>query len=220
LRVGDHTPSTSKQRRTSPPVPVVAAQVAQVCAHVAKGHLRLDAALTEPAVEQLLAGPARAFRALLESHGERLAQRYGLHLSENWPDDPSTLHSRAAQFGDTRLAYVFGPKIATELIDDLEALGLAQRGGARDPRWIGMHPRTAAMYMTALADAMAARRKAQPVSDDALSHIGIGDITMVGLAEALLDDDGEAREEAEGSPFHPGVTGEGQTGRVNRVNFR
>ncbi len=138
-----------------------------------------------------LGAPAKAFRALLVSHGERLAQRYGLHLRESWPDDPSTLHSRAAQFGDTRLAYVFGPKIAAELIDDLEALGLAQRGGARDPRWIGMHPRLEAMYMTALADSMAARRKAQPVSDDALSHIGIGDVTMEGLAEALLDDDGE-----------------------------
>ena len=30
----------------------------------------------------------------------------------------------------------------------------------------------------------------------------------------------EARGKAEGLPFHPGVTGKGQTGRVNCVNLR
>jgi hypothetical protein len=134
---------------------------------------------------------ARAFRSLLSRHGERLAERYGTNLSANWPDDPSTVRSRAVHFGSPKLAYIFGPKVAPELIDDLVALGLAERGGRRDPRWIGMHPKLASVYMTVLAAAMATRRDAHPVSDDALSHIGVGDFSMNGLATALLNDDVE-----------------------------
>ena len=134
------------------------------------------------------ARPGLAFRELLATHGDQLRERYGLHLSANWPDDPATVSSRAALFGDTKLAYVFGPKIAPELIQDLEALGLAEQGGRRDPRWVGMHPKLANLYMVALAEAMAIPRGAQPVTSDALSHVGIGDFTMERLAGALLDD--------------------------------
>lgn len=52
-----------------------------------------------------------------------------------------------------------------------------------------MHPRLAAVYMTYLAGGMAARRNALPVSDDLLSHIGVGEPSMAGMAEALLSDD-------------------------------
>ena len=134
------------------------------------------------------ARPGRAFRELLATHGYQLRERYGLHLSANWPDDPATVGSRAAQFGDKKLAYIFGPKIAPELIQDLEALGLAEQGGRRDPRWVGMHPKLANLYMVVLAEAMAIPRGAQPVTSDALSHVGIGDFTMERLAGALLDD--------------------------------
>ncbi len=56
-----------------------------------------------------------AFRGLLASHGVQLRERYGLHLSQSWPDDPVTMRSRAAHFGDPKLAYVFGPKIDPRL---------------------------------------------------------------------------------------------------------
>jgi len=134
------------------------------------------------------ARPGLTFRELLATHGDQLRERYGLHLSANWPDEPATVRSRAARFGDTKLAYVFGPKIAPELIQDLEALGLAEQGGRRDPRWVGMHPKLANLYMVVLAEAMAISRGAQPVTSDALSHVGIGDFTMERLAGALLDD--------------------------------
>jgi len=141
-----------------------------------------------------------AFKSLLATHGQRLASRYGLHLSADWPEEPVTTHSSAGRFGDKRLAYIFGPKIDPDLVDELEALGLAERGGTRDPHWIGMHPRLAGIYMTALADAMATRRGAEPVSDDALSHIGISDFSMQGLAEALLAEDDELS-----PPLHHGA---------------
>lgn len=138
----------------------------------------------------------RAFRSLLATHGERLASRYGLHLSADWPEEPSG----AGHFGDTRLAYIFGLEIDPDLVDELVALNLAERGRTRDPRWVGMHPRLAGIYMTALADAMATRRGAEPVSDDALSHIGISDFSMEGLAEALLAEDDELS-----PPLHHGA---------------
>ncbi|MGI5146851.1 DUF6236 family protein [Plantactinospora sp. CA-294935] len=134
------------------------------------------------------AEPAREFREMLDACGERLALRYGVSLSESWPDDPATVNSHAAHFGNPKLAYIFGPKISPELVDDLEVLGLAQRGGRHDPYWIGMHPRLAAMYMTALANAMGNRRKAQPVSDDMYSHVAIGDLSVHEMAETLLAD--------------------------------
>ena len=134
------------------------------------------------------ARPGLAFRELLATHGDQLRESYGLHLSANWPDDPATVRSRAAHFGDKRLAYVFGPKIAPELIQDLEALGLAEQRGLHDPRWVGMHPKLANLYMVVLAEAMATPRGAQPVTSDTLSHVGIGDFTMERLAGALLDD--------------------------------
>jgi hypothetical protein len=120
---------------------------------------------------------APAFHELLVSHGVRLRERYGLHLSGSWPDDPVTMRSRAAHFGDPKLAYVFGPKIDADLIDYLQELGLASREGRRDPRWVGMHPRLASLYMLALAEAMAPRLGAQPITDDTLSHLAMGGYT-------------------------------------------
>jgi hypothetical protein len=132
---------------------------------------------------------ARAFHAVISTHGDRLVNRYGLRLSPNWPDDAATVRSKAAHFGNPKLAYVFSPKLSPSLIDDLEALGLAERGGQRDPHWIGMHPKLAAIYMTALAERMATRRNALPVGDDILSHVCVGVASMEGMAEALFDDE-------------------------------
>ncbi|MFG2061625.1 DUF6236 family protein [Micromonospora sp. NPDC048871] len=136
---------------------------------------------------------AWVFRELLASHGDQLRRRYGLHLSEGWPDEPTTVQSHAAHFGNPKLAYVFGPKINPQLLDQLEQLSLAEPGGSRDPRWVGMHPKLASLYMTALARAVASRRGAQPITDDALSHVGLGDFGMERLAEALLGDTAEPR---------------------------
>lgn len=129
-----------------------------------------------------------AFLDLAQRFGERLSLHYGLHLSAEWPDELATARSASAHFGDPKLAYVFAPKLGNSLIDELVQLNLAVRGGRREPHWIGMHPRIAAIYMTALAGEMAARVGARPVSDDAVSHRGVGDVRLVSMTEALLDD--------------------------------
>jgi hypothetical protein len=154
------------------------------------------------------AEPARAFQEMLATHGHQLRSRYGLHLSADWPDEPTTVRSRAAHFGNPKLAYVFGPKIDPLLIDELETLSLAEQGRHRDPRWVGMHPKLASLYMTALAQAIASRRGAHPVTDDALSHVGLGDFKMERLAEALLDEIAEPRPRSryEAEQFMAGLT--------------
>jgi len=133
-----------------------------------------------------------AFRDLVRRYGEPLGWRYGLHLSAEWPDEPTTVQSASAHFGNPKLAYIFAPKLGDSLIDELVQLNLAVRGGEREPHWIGMHPRIAAIYMTALAGEIAARVGARPVSDDTLSHRGIGQVRLDGMAEDLLGGDGEA----------------------------
>jgi hypothetical protein len=125
---------------------------------------------------------------MAQRYGEQLSRRYGLQLSAEWPDEPTTVQSASAHFGDPKLAYIFAPKLGDSLIDELVQLDLAVRGGRREPHWIGMHPRIAAIYMTALAGEMAARVGAHPVSDDALSHRGVGDVRLDGMAEVLLDE--------------------------------
>ncbi|RAO40487.1 hypothetical protein GAR06_06233 [Micromonospora saelicesensis] len=152
--------------------------------------------------------PARAFQEMLTTHGHQLRSRYGLHLSAGWPDEPTTVQSRAAHFGNPKLAYVFGPKIDPQLLDELEALSLAEQGGRRDPRWVGMHPKLASLYMTALAQAIASRRGAHPVTDDALSHVGLGDFQIERLAEALLGEiaDPRPRSKYEAEQFMAGLT--------------
>ena len=77
--------------------------------------------------------------------------------------------------------------MAPELIQDLEALGLAEQGGRRDPRWVGMHPKLANLYMVVLAEAMAIPRGAQPVTSDALAT-SASVTSLERLAGALLDD--------------------------------
>ncbi|MFE0527123.1 DUF6236 family protein [Micromonospora parva] len=131
-----------------------------------------------------------AFRDLAQRYGSQLSERFGLQLAAGWPDETTAVQSASAHFGDPKLAYIFAPKLGDTLIDELVQLDLAVRGGRTEPYWIGMHPRIAAIYMTALAGEMAAWVGARPVSDDALSHRGVGDVRLDGMAEALLDESG------------------------------
>jgi hypothetical protein len=142
------------------------------------------------------------FLALLATRGRDLADRYGLHLSPSWPDDPSTAAAHPPGVGNPKLAYVFGPKMPASLVEGLVDLGLAERDRLGDPQWVGMHPRLAAVYMTALAGVMAARRGVEPVSDDALSHVGIGDLSLAGLGEALLTDHADTPAASPGTAAH------------------
>jgi len=80
---------------------------------------------------------------------------------------------------------VFEEKIGNELLSDLFACQLVtSRTG--DPRWIGMHPRLANLYMMSLAEAMARDVGAHPLTDEPFDHIAVSGLTMERLAAALL----------------------------------
>jgi len=83
--------------------------------------------------------------------------------------------------------------IHTEKIEkvakDLISCGLAVRSGP----WLGMHPRLANVYMTALAEAMATQVGARPLAERTTDHVAVAGLTVERLAEALLDQTYEPR---------------------------
>lgn len=127
---------------------------------------------------------AAAFRELVATHGDTLYAQLGVEGRAEWPEDPYT-RLYAPTGTDPKLAYVFEEKIDTGLLSDLFACKLVTtRTG--DPRWIGMHPRLANLYMMSLAEAMARDVGAHPLTDDAFDHIAVSGLTMERLAAALL----------------------------------
>jgi hypothetical protein len=88
---------------------------------------------------------------------------------------------------DPRLSYVFYEKMSSDVQRVLMKSGLALLD-PRDSRWIGMHPRLARVYTTALADQLAGERGLYPLTDETLDHVAVGGNTIERLAQALLDD--------------------------------
>jgi len=128
---------------------------------------------------------APAFRELVATHGDTLNARLGVEGRAEWPDDPYT-RLYAPTGSDTKLAYVFDEKIDVGLLSDLFACKLVTtRTG--DPRWIGMHPRLANLYMMSLAEAVARGVGAHPLTDEAFDHIAVSGLTIERLAAALLE---------------------------------
>lgn len=126
------------------------------------------------------------FSALLDSYGDRLTQALGVENRSSWSDNSYTLF-HAPEGADPKLAYVFGGKMTPQLLSTFHARGLiASR--TDDPRWIGMHPLLAAVYMTALAECLASTLGAHPITDDARDHIAICGGTIERVAAVLLDE--------------------------------
>ena len=129
---------------------------------------------------------APAFGELVATHGDVLRAQLGVERRSEWPDDPySRLYAPTGT--DTKLAYVFDQKIEPDLLSTLFACGLVTTRSA-DPRWIGMHPRLANLYMMSLAEAAAHDLGAHPLTDEAFDHIAVSGLTMERLAAALLGD--------------------------------
>jgi len=132
------------------------------------------------------------FVEFIKGHGARLRDRFGLRLRHGWDPVPaSELPPLAggASGTDRRLGYVFFEKLSPALHDALTGSGLAEADGS-DPRWIGMHPRLARVYMTALADQLAGERGLHPVADRTVDHLAVGGCTVARLAHVLLDEPG------------------------------
>lgn len=125
----------------------------------------------------------RPFRELINTHSDAMRQQFHVDGRDRWPYDA---HTRLYAPGrDFRLAYVFGEKVHPQLLSDLFSHGLVE-SRSDDPRWIGMHPRLAEIYMLSLAEAMAPRIGAYPLTDSARDHIAVSGLTMERLASVLL----------------------------------
>jgi hypothetical protein len=130
------------------------------------------------------------FVEFVEAHGRQLRGRYGVSLREKWPVVPPAERPPTAggpSGSDPRLSYVFYEKMAPTLREVLVTSGIAVPDD-HDPRWIGMHPKLAQVYMTALADELAGERGLYPLTDETLDHLAIGGRSVERLAQALLDD--------------------------------
>ncbi|WP_306364026.1 DUF6236 family protein [Nocardia sp. CC227C] len=79
-----------------------------------------------------------------------------------------------------------GPKAHLALSRLLEEEGLAVTVEEATGPYLGMHPRLADLYLTALADVVAARQRVSPVTDDPRAHAAVG--TLDRLYDLLVDD--------------------------------
>ena len=130
---------------------------------------------------------APLFLDLLKQHGKDLSKRYDprrqADVAAPEPNPHATLPGR-----DPRLAYVAVDKVHPEVQQALVDTHLVVKAATfRGSRWLGMHPRLAAVYMTALANQLASGGL-EPVTDAELDHVAISGWTMPRLAQALLED--------------------------------
>jgi Family of unknown function (DUF6236) len=136
-------------------------------------------------LEEAVAEINPLFRDLIQRHGRALAiAGFGVEHSDSWPQDPYTARYAPPETSNAKLAYVFGEKMSPQLLSDLFGRGLTATR-SDDPRWIGMHPKIASVYMTLLADAMATRLAARPVTSAIRDHVAVG-MTADRLAAHLL----------------------------------
>jgi hypothetical protein len=130
------------------------------------------------------------FIDFVDEYADRLRDRYGLDLRDQWPPVPEPQRPPTAGGSsgtDPRLGYVFYEKMSEGTKERLQASGLAEPDVA-DARWIGMHPRLARVYMTALADQLAGEQGLSPLTDDTVDHVSMGGCSVERLAHAVLED--------------------------------
>ncbi len=130
------------------------------------------------------------FVEFAQEHGAKLSKLYGVDKVDQWPVVPRAQQPPKAgglSGTDPRLNYVFYEKMTEDLRNILQQSGIAQTDPF-DPRWIGMHPRIAQVYMTALADELAGEYGLYPLTDETLDHLAVGGWTVERLAQALLGD--------------------------------
>jgi hypothetical protein len=130
------------------------------------------------------------FIRFLKTRKAKLKKRYDISKRNQWPNVPPELRP-PPQGGlsgtDPKLTYVFSEKITKDAARELEESSLALPD-AGDRRWIGMHPKLATVYMTALAEQLASERGLRPVTDETLDHLAVSGCTIERLGQALLGD--------------------------------
>lgn len=132
----------------------------------------------------------KSFVAFIQQYGPKLKAKYALSERDNWPEVPEAQRPPkpgGATGNDPRLGYIYYEKISDTVYGALKDSGLASTDG-RGERWIGMHPRLAWVYMTALAEQLSGERGLRPLTDESRDHVALSGLSIERLAHALLGD--------------------------------
>jgi hypothetical protein len=138
--------------------------------------------------EPSVGGVGESFAKLLAEHSAGLQERYGISKRLDWPPDPVTkAYAPARAKEEPSLAYVYAAEMHSDLLEALKQTGLVLPA-ASEPSWIGMHPRLADVYMSALTDHLAEANQDWlcPVTDKTLDHVAVSGWDMPHLGQALL----------------------------------
>jgi hypothetical protein len=132
----------------------------------------------------------KSFATFIAMYGPKLKGKYALSLSHSWPALPEA--QRPPKPGgpsgnNPRLGYIHYKNIDEDVYGILKESGLASTDD-RGENWIGMHPRLAWVYMTALAEQIAGERGRRPLTDETRDHMALSGLSTERLAHALLED--------------------------------
>lgn len=130
------------------------------------------------------------FVEFVDQYGDDLRGKYHIDFRTQWGEVPPERRPPLAggpSGTDPRLGYVFYEKMSEEVRKALMNSRIALPDQS-DPRWIGMHPKLALVYMTALADQLAGEQGLYPLTDETVDHLAVSGCTLERLAQALLDD--------------------------------
>jgi hypothetical protein len=133
----------------------------------------------------------KSFADFIERHAPELRPKYGMENVDSWPEVSEAQRPPkpgGASGNDPRLGYIYREKIAEDVYTALDRTGLATLDRGGDPRWIGMHPRLAWVYMTALAEELSDQKGLRPLTDETRDHIALSGLSHERLAHALLAD--------------------------------
>jgi hypothetical protein len=124
------------------------------------------------------------WQQLLSRHAADLRTEYDVAKRDTWEPDPAT--AAYAQHRDPRLAYVHSSKLDEALVRQLQSESLAMAHNEGGEIWAGVHPRLAAVYMSALAEEVATANGHHPLTDETLDHVAATGWSLPRLAAALL----------------------------------
>ena len=133
---------------------------------------------------------AKSFVDFIQEYAPQLKAKYALALRDTWPAlSGSQRPPRAGgpSGNDLRLGYIYYEKLSDDVRRVLKDSGLASPDD-RGERWIGMHPRLAWVYMTALAEQLAGEHGLRPLTDETRDHMALSALSTERLAHALLED--------------------------------
>lgn len=86
------------------------------------------------------------------------------------------------------LAFIHLAKMPYPLREKLLDYGLAVGAREEDLNWLGVHPRVAQVYLTALAETIARERGLCPVTDNPIGHVAVSGWSVDRIAAGLLND--------------------------------